>query len=88
MLDKENIRQWLIDKDFSGEGTPPELTDEIRITVIATGLNDDDYPEFYDTESEIDFREKYISHSTSIDDEKTFNERLVEKNKLDNYENH
>ena len=30
MLDKENIRQWLIDKDFSGEGTPPELTDEIR----------------------------------------------------------
>ena len=31
MLDKENIRQWLIDKDFSGEGTPPELTDEIRI---------------------------------------------------------
>ena len=30
MLDKENIRQWLIDKNFSGEGTPPELTDEIR----------------------------------------------------------
>ncbi len=31
MLDKENIRQWLIEKGFSGEGTPPELTDEIRI---------------------------------------------------------
>ena len=31
MLDKENIRQWLIDKNFSGEGTPPELSDEIRI---------------------------------------------------------
>ena len=31
MLDKENIRQWLIDKGFKGEGTPPELTDEIRI---------------------------------------------------------
>ena len=31
MLDKENIRQWLIDKGFSGEGTPPDLTDEIRI---------------------------------------------------------
>ena len=30
MLDKENIRQWLIDKNFSGEGPPPELTDEIR----------------------------------------------------------
>ena len=31
MLDKENIRQWLIEKNFSGEGTPPELSDEIRI---------------------------------------------------------
>jgi len=31
MLDKENIRQWLIGKGFSGEGTPPELEDEIRI---------------------------------------------------------
>jgi len=31
MLDKENIRQWLIDKGFSGDGTPPELDDEIRI---------------------------------------------------------
>ncbi len=31
MLDKENIRQWLIDRGFKGEGKPPELTDEIRI---------------------------------------------------------
>ena len=31
MLDKENIRQWLISKGFSGEGTPPELDDDIRI---------------------------------------------------------
>ena len=31
MLDKENIRQWLIDRGFSGEGTPPLLTEEIRI---------------------------------------------------------
>ena len=31
MLDKENIRQWLIEKGFSGEGTPPKLTEEIRI---------------------------------------------------------
>ena len=36
MLDKENIRQWLIEKDFSGEGTPPELTDEIRILLSET----------------------------------------------------
>ena len=31
MLDKENMRQWLISKGFSGEGTPPELEDDIRI---------------------------------------------------------
>ena len=30
MLDKENIRQWLINRGFSGDGTPPKLTDEIR----------------------------------------------------------
>ena len=33
MLDKENIRQWLIEKGFSGEGTPPRLTDDIRISL-------------------------------------------------------
>ena len=33
MLDKENIRQWLIERGFSGEGTPPELTDKIRISL-------------------------------------------------------
>ena len=33
MLDKENIRQWLIEKGFSGEGAPPKLTDEIRIAL-------------------------------------------------------
>ena len=31
MLDKENIRQWLIGKGFSGDGTPPVLDDDIRI---------------------------------------------------------
>ena len=31
MLDKENIRQWLIEKGFKGEGTPPDLSDDIRI---------------------------------------------------------
>ena len=33
MLDKENIRQWLIDKGFSGEGSPPTLSDDIRISL-------------------------------------------------------
>ena len=31
MLDKENVRQWLIEKGFSGEGTPPELSEDIRV---------------------------------------------------------
>ncbi len=43
MLDKENIRQWLIEKGFSGEGTPPELTDEIRTTLAES------YVELYRT---------------------------------------
>ena len=31
MLDKENIREWLMNKGFKGEGVPPKLTDEIRV---------------------------------------------------------
>jgi phosphoribosylaminoimidazole-succinocarboxamide synthase len=31
MLDKENIRQWLLERGFSGEGRPPELTADIRV---------------------------------------------------------
>ena len=31
MLDKENIREWLIKKGFSGEGVPPKLSDDIRV---------------------------------------------------------
>ena len=33
MLDKENIRQWLIDRGFSGSGEPPKLSDEIRVSL-------------------------------------------------------
>ncbi len=33
MLDKENIRQWLIDRGFKGQGTPPKLSDEIRVSL-------------------------------------------------------
>ena len=33
MLDKENIRQWLIERGFSGEGDPPELTDDVRVSL-------------------------------------------------------
>jgi phosphoribosylaminoimidazole-succinocarboxamide synthase len=32
MLDKENIRQWLIrEHGFSGHGQPPALSDEVRV---------------------------------------------------------
>jgi phosphoribosylaminoimidazole-succinocarboxamide synthase len=32
MLDKENIRQWLIqERGFSGHGTPPALPDDVRV---------------------------------------------------------
>lgn len=30
-LDKEYVREWLAKRGFRGEGTPPELTDEVRI---------------------------------------------------------
>ena len=34
MLDKENLRAWLIDRHgFSGQGTPPTLDHDIRITL-------------------------------------------------------
>lgn len=31
MLDKENLRQWLLERGFSGQGVPPPLTDEVRV---------------------------------------------------------
>jgi len=32
MLDKENIRQWLIqERNFSGQGTPPPIPDPVRV---------------------------------------------------------
>jgi len=38
MLDKENIRQWLIARGFSGQGRPPALTPEVRLELAATYL--------------------------------------------------
>ena len=31
MLDKENIRQWLLAEGFSGHGTPPEIPADVRL---------------------------------------------------------
>ena len=50
----------------------PELSDEIRITVIATGLNDEKYPDFYESEPEYDFKSRYI---------KDTNETMLNENK-------
>ncbi|HYV49681.1 MAG TPA: phosphoribosylaminoimidazolesuccinocarboxamide synthase [Myxococcaceae bacterium] len=37
MLDKENIRQWLIkERGFSGHGTPPAIPDEVRVDLART----------------------------------------------------
>ena len=47
----------------------PNLNDEIRITVIATGLNNDHNPEFYSPDTEIDIQKKYFEHSTKIEDQ-------------------
>ncbi len=34
MLDKENLRQWLItERGFSGHGTPPAIPDEVRVSM-------------------------------------------------------
>ncbi len=32
-LDKEYFRRWLMDRGYSGDGTPPEITDQIRLEV-------------------------------------------------------
>ncbi len=35
MLDKENLRRWLLDRGFSGHGAPPALDDAIRCDLAA-----------------------------------------------------
>jgi phosphoribosylaminoimidazole-succinocarboxamide synthase len=31
MLDKENIRQWLIDRGYQGDGPIPDIPGEVRL---------------------------------------------------------
>lgn len=39
MLDKENLRQWLIEeRGFSGHGAPPSLPDEVRVMLASRYL--------------------------------------------------
>ena len=60
MLDKENIRQWLISKGFSGDGKPPELDDAIRI------LLSEKYIELYNILTNKEFNPKVGDVSTRI----------------------
>ena len=46
------------------------LDDEIKITVIATGLNNNEQPEFYDNSQEENIRNKYLMHSTTVEETK------------------
>jgi phosphoribosylaminoimidazole-succinocarboxamide synthase len=40
MLDKENIRQWLIrERNFSGQGTPPPIPDTVRVELAEKYLS-------------------------------------------------
>ena len=77
MLDKENIRQWLIEKGFSGEGTPPELSDDIRILLsekymelykVLTGENF--APSFGDVDSRIikNLKENNLMHQEDMNE--------------------
>lgn len=37
MLDKENLRQWLIaERGFSGQGIPPAIPDDVRVSLAGT----------------------------------------------------
>ena len=36
MLDKENIRQWLIGEGYQGEGPPPTIPDDVRLDLAET----------------------------------------------------
>ena len=68
----------------------PKLTDEIKITVIATGLNNNEQPEFYDNNQEDNIRNKYLMHSTTVEESNedtlntemntTINENKIEEN--------
>ena len=34
-LDKEPLREWFVERGFRGDGTPPPLTDDVRIATAS-----------------------------------------------------
>jgi len=64
----------------------PGLSDEIRITVIATGLNNENHPDFYDPYTENNLKNKYSLDSTIINEETTRDteiDNILEKNNIE-----
>ena len=57
-LDKEFLREWLVNQGFTGKGTPPKLTDKIRIDVA---------------EKYITLTEKFLGEPLKLDVGSTFN---------------
>ena len=60
MLDKENLRQWLIARGYSGSGKPPVLTDEVRVMLA------EKYIELYETMTGQEFNVSPESVSSRI----------------------
>lgn len=67
-IDKEYLRQWLMERDYMGKGEPPEIPDEVRIEVawryiqayqLITGRDFD--PQSNNTESEQQILTSYLS---------------------------
>ena len=76
----------LLKADILAKSIDNNLKDEMRITVIATGLDNEDEHIFNNINSEIDFKEKYSSHSTYFDKNELENKNLEDKNANQNEE--
>ncbi len=59
-VDKEYLRQWLMDHGFMGDGAPPEIPDEIRVNVAER------YIESY----ELVTGDRFLGEPTSIESER------------------
>ena len=54
------------------------LTNEINITVIATGLNDDVYPKFFESDNS---KEEYVIQNKTISNDKSSEENIHNNDK-------
>jgi len=61
MLDKENLRQWLLARGYSGSGKPPMLTEEVRVMLA------EKYIELFETMTGQEFNVSAESVSSRIE---------------------